>query len=75
MDNIDRMYKLKQFIMELYKPCIVEGNNLQGDEYITTFQYNGESPFTFKASDFKRYILKKGDLITLQDNHYARFLR
>ena len=42
---------------------------------VTTFKYIGETPYTFKASDFKTYIFKKGDLITLEDNHYARFLR
>lgn len=42
---------------------------------VATFKYNGEAPYTFRASDFRRYVLKKGDLITLEDNHYARFLR
>ena len=42
---------------------------------VTTFKYIGETPYTFKASDFKTYIFKKGDLITLEDNHYAHFLR
>ena len=52
MDKIDRMYKLKSFLMELYKPCIGTGNNLQGDEYITTFQYNEN----FKKTDFYKNI-------------------
>ena len=57
MDKIDRMYKLKSFLMELYKPCISEGNNLQDDEYITTFQYNGN----FKKTDHYKNI---DDLVT-----------
>ena len=57
MDKIDRMYKLKSFLMELYKPCIGTGNNLQGDEYITTFQYNEN----FKKTDFYKNI---DDLVT-----------
>lgn len=52
MDIIDRMYKLKQFIMELYKPCIGTGNNLQNNEYITTFQHNGE----FKKIDHYKNV-------------------
>ena len=65
MDNIDRMYKLKQFIMELYKPCIVEGNNLQGDEYITTFQYNENFKETnhFKnIDDLVNFGIRKNNL-------------
>lgn len=65
MDNIDRMYKLKQFIMELYKPCIVEGNNLQGDEYITTFQYNDNFKETnhFKnIDDLVSFGIRKNNL-------------
>lgn len=57
MDNIDRMYKLKQFIMELYKPCIGIGNNLQNDEYITIFQYNRD----FKKIDHYKNV---DDLVT-----------
>lgn len=38
MDRVDRMYKVKQFYMGLYRPCIEEGNNLKNNEYITVFQ-------------------------------------
>lgn len=42
LDSIDRMYQLKKFLLNLYRPCIVEGNNLQADEYITIFQKDRE---------------------------------
>lgn len=36
MDNkqIDKMFKLKQFIMRIYEPALMPGNNLQDGEYL-----------------------------------------
>ena len=42
---------------------------------VTSFRYIGEKPYRFKASDFKIYTINKGDIITLEKNHFARFLR
>ena len=42
---------------------------------VTSFRYIGEKPYRFKASDFRIYTLNKGDVITLENNHYAHFLR
>ena len=42
---------------------------------VTSFRYIGEAPYRFKASDFKIYTINKGDIITLENNHFARFLR
>lgn len=42
---------------------------------VTSFRYIGEAPYRFKASDFRIYTLNKGDIITLENNHFARFLR
>lgn len=48
--TIDTKYNLKKFFMELYRPVIVEGNNIKNNEYITTLQVNDK---TIKEQHFK----------------------
>lgn len=42
---------------------------------ITSFEYTGEKVFTYKTSQYKTLKLKKGDIISLTDNHFAKSLR
>ena len=48
--TIETKYNLKKFFMELYRPLIVEGNNIKNNEYITTLQVNDK---TIKEQHFK----------------------
>lgn len=42
---------------------------------ITSFEYTGDKVFNYKTSQYKTLKLKKGDIISLTDNHFAKSLR
>ncbi|TLD83963.1 hypothetical protein LS70_003915 [Helicobacter sp. MIT 11-5569] len=42
---------------------------------IVSFEYVGNKPFKYKASNHKTYNLEKGDILSLKDDHFARLLR
>lgn len=42
---------------------------------VTSFEYTGDKVFTYKTSQYKILKLKKGDVISLTDNHFAKSLR
>lgn len=42
--KIDRMSKLKKFIMRIYEPALIPGNNLQDNEYLRILSFKDDVP-------------------------------
>lgn len=52
MELIEKKYKLKQFLMAIYKPIIEAGNNIKNKEYIALFKANKD----FNKTEFYNNI-------------------